>query len=110
MCLLKCVASPEDKLITSKHYLENHDEDDGDNENEDKDEVHEPHTTASWEISVLDDIQEREFLRKDIENVKDRIYIKMVVSSVQCDHMDLLNESAKNLMTSYLAKLSESQY
>ena len=34
----------------------------------------------------------------------------MVVSSVQCDHMDLLNESAKNLMTSYLAKLSESQY
>ena len=78
---MKCVASPDDKLITSNHYLENHDEDDGDNENEDKHEVHDPHTIASWEILVLDDIQERIFLRKDIDNVKDRIYIKLVVSS-----------------------------
>jgi hypothetical protein len=80
-----------------------------DKDTDDEDEVAGPATISSWELLLLDKVQQTELVNKGIETVEDKLFT-MLGSSTAYTFMDLLNDSANDPLSSFLATLPESHY
>jgi hypothetical protein len=80
-----------------------------DDTDDDEDEVAGPATISSRGLLLLDELQQTELVNKGIETVEDKLFT-ILGSNTAYTYMNLLNDSANNPRSSYLATLPESHY
>ena len=107
MAMMSLFASPANQsaALLAQSYSPGSVEDDTD----DEDEVAGPATISSRELLLLDEVQQTEPFNKGVETVEDKLFT-ILGSNTAYTFMDLLNDSADDPLSSFLATLPESHY
>jgi hypothetical protein len=105
--MMSLFASPANQsaALLAQSYSPGSEEDDTDNE----DEVAGQATISSQELLLLNKVQQTELVNKGVKTVEDKLFT-MLGSNTAYTFLDLLNDSANDPLSSFLATLPESHY